>query len=67
MNVKSTKKVIYNLLNFILLGFSLGMAFLTKYAAIYFVISLILLLIKIRFSSKNVIALTQRQFRRVNT
>lgn len=34
-----------NLLNFILLGFALGMAFLTKYAAIYFIFSLILLLI----------------------
>ena len=34
-----------NLLNFVLLGFALGMAFLAKYAAIYFVISLILLLI----------------------
>jgi len=31
------------------------------------IIGLILLLIKIRFSSKNVSALTQRQFRRVNT
>ena len=33
-----------NLLNFILLGFAMGMAFLTKYAALYFVFSLILLL-----------------------
>jgi len=34
-----------NLLNFFLLGFALGMAFLAKYAAIYFVISVILLVI----------------------